>query len=193
AQVQTATPSVAVAETSPQPGFDLARVSGTSASNPAETTPAPRMGPAQAAVSSPPAAQQRNFSDAFGDLGTGDLPDAKASGDAVNIADIEVPREAQVASEPAEPKHPRRIWVQVATGRDRSALRFDWRRITRKASRLLRDYEPHVVAWGQSNRLLAGPVESTGEARKLVNALGERGIDTFSYTSPEGTEIQELE
>ncbi|MEM8726384.1 MAG: tetratricopeptide repeat protein, partial [Pseudomonadota bacterium] len=58
AQVQTATPSVAVAETSPQPGFALARVSGTSASNPAETTPAPRTVPAQAAVSSPPAAQQ---------------------------------------------------------------------------------------------------------------------------------------
>ncbi|WP_298464678.1 tetratricopeptide repeat protein [uncultured Erythrobacter sp.] len=186
------TTTVAVADTSPQPGFDLARVAGTGSPSSTESAAVVRTGPVQTTTASAPPAAQPNFADAFGDLGTGDLPDAKTGSDAVNIASIEVPREAQVAPEPAEPVHPRRIWVQVATGRDRSALRFDWRRITRKASRLLRDYDPHVVAWGQSNRLLAGPVESTGEARRLVNALGEMGIDTFSYTSPEGTEIQEL-
>ncbi|MDJ0641870.1 MAG: SPOR domain-containing protein [Erythrobacter sp.] len=161
----------------PGAGFDLARVENDGN---------------RGAATSPSASDRPNFSDAFGSLDSGDMPDAKAGDGAVNIAAIDVPREAAALPEPVEPEHPRRIWVQVATGRDRDALRFDWRRISRRASRLLRDYEPHVVAWGQSNRLLAGPIESTGEARRLVNALGEMDIDTFSYISPEGTEIQEL-
>ena len=172
AAAESPTPTIAVADTVPGPGFDLSRVEGSDATSSA--TPEP------------------DFADAFGEMGSSELPDAKASGDSVNLATIEAPREAPPAAAPAEPEHPRRIWVQVATGRDREALRFDWRRISRQASRLLRDYKPHVVEWGQSNRLLAGPIEGTREARELVNALSERGIDTFSYTSPEGTEIQEL-
>lgn len=166
-------------------GFDLARVSGSGDRSAAA-------GDAASASSAalPRPAEQANFSEAFGDLGTGQLPDAKSGGAAVNIAALDVPREAP--PEPAEPEHPRRVWVQVATGRDISALKFDWRRISRRASRELRGLSPHVVAWGQSNRLLAGPVEDSSEARRLVNALSEKGIDTFSYTSPEGTEIKEL-
>ncbi|MEL6529956.1 MAG: SPOR domain-containing protein [Pseudomonadota bacterium] len=186
AQVAT----VASTDSAPGPGFDLAQV-GTS-----EEPTRPEFAPlvpseAGAAPSQAPVAEQVNFADAFGDLGAGALPDAKSGQEAVNIAALDVPREAEVEAEP-ELTHPRRIWVQVATGRDVAALKFDWRRISRKASRLLRDFNPHVVPWGQSNRLLAGPIESSTEARSLVNALGERGIDTFSYTSPEGTEIKEL-
>lgn len=166
-------------------GFDLAQVSGTGDRT---STPSPAASGASGTQSQP--REQANFADAFGDLGTGQMPDAKSGGAAVNIAALDVPREA--APEPAEPEHPRRVWVQVATGRDISALKFDWRRISRKASRELRGLSPHVVAWGQSNRLLAGPVEDSSEARRLVNALSEKGIDTFSYTSPEGTEIKEL-
>lgn len=182
-----AAPTLAAADVTPAPGFDLARVEGSDNSR-APTTASV----ASAETARPPASPEPSFADAFGDLGSGDLPDAKTGSGAVNLTFIEAPREAPPAAEPAEPEHPRRIWVQVATGRDRDALRFDWRRISRKASRLLRDYKPHVVTWGQSNRLLAGPIDGTREARELVNALGERGIDTFSYTSPEGTEIQEL-
>ncbi len=174
ASTQPASGIVAATDTTPSPGFDLSRVAGTDTGASSPATPDP------------------DFADAFGELGTGEMPDAKFGSDAVNLAAIEVPREPPPAAEPVEPEHPRRIWVQVATGRDRDALRFDWRRISRKASRLLRDYKPHVVEWGQSNRLLAGPIAGTREARELVNALSERGIDTFSYTSPEGTEIQEL-
>ena len=49
-------------------------------------------------------------------------------------------------------------WVQVATGRDVAALEFDWRRIKRNAGGLLDKYKPYVAAWGQTNRLVAGPV-----------------------------------
>lgn len=109
---------------------------------------------------------------------------------AVDIAGFEAPREPP--PQPKEPEHPSRIWVQVATGQDIEALRFDWRRIRRKAPDLLKKYNPHTVPWGQANRLLAGPLSARQEARDLINGLNRKGIDSFGYTSPEGLEIQEL-
>lgn len=152
-------------------------------------------------AASPPARASRpvtppaSVADAFADLGEADPADAAAPSDAVNIAAIEVPREVsrQPEPEPAKPAHPRRIWVQVATGRDVDALRFDWRRFVRQTDGLLDDIEPHVTPWGEANRLLAGPLTSREQARDLVNALAEKGIETFTYTSPEGTEIQKLD
>jgi hypothetical protein len=81
----------------------------------------------------------------------------------------------------------------VATGRDLKALAFDWRRFVRQTDGLLDGFEPHVTPWGEANRLLAGPLANRDEARALVNALAGKGIDSFAYTSPEGTEIQELD
>jgi tetratricopeptide (TPR) repeat protein len=128
---------------------------------------------------------------AFAYLEDRNVPAARSSRDAVDITAIAPPRE--VASTPATgPADPERIWLQVATGRDPAALRFDWRRITRRADGLLADYKPHVTPWGQANRLLAGPVATREDARALINALAEKGLDTFSYVSPEGTRIQVL-
>ncbi|MEM7666877.1 MAG: SPOR domain-containing protein [Pseudomonadota bacterium] len=178
----------AVTEESPKPGFDLAR-----AENSASTTPAEPVAETRTVAPNPQPTPPPNFADAFSDIGGGELPAIKTTETAVNLAAIEIPREAEPeAAKLAEPAHPRRIWVQVATGRDVSALKFDWRRIARKAPDLLGDLEPHVVPWGQSNRLLAGPVSGSSEARELVNSLKQKGLDTFSYTSPEGTEIQKL-
>lgn len=136
-----------------------------------------------------------SVADAFADLGeNSDLPVEGSASGAVDLAAIEIPRESapEPEPEPQEPDHPSRIWVQLATGRDVSALGFDWRRFSRRAPDLLGDFEPHVTPWGQANRLLAGPVESRAAARALINGLSEKGIETFSYTSPEGTEIQKL-
>jgi hypothetical protein len=114
----------------------------------------------------------------------------RTSGAGVDITSITPPREVAA---PPPPTNPSRHWVQVATGRDRTALRFDWRRIKRNAPDLLGSFEPYVVTWGQANRLLAGPVDSDGAARELVNALRAQGLDSFPYTSPEGEEITELQ
>ncbi len=159
----------------PRPGFDLARVGGST-----ET--------------SEPPAPKPSVADAFAGFGS-DMPQVVRGGEgAVDLAAIEIPREDEAATEPEaqEPAHPSRQWVQVATGRDRAALRFDWRRFARTAPDQLGDLSPHVVAWGESNRLLAGPMANAGDARALVNALKDKGLDSFTYTSPEGQEIQEL-
>ncbi len=169
---------------SPQPGFDLAEVR-----NPG------RGGPDEAARS--PAAPDRmpgKVADAFANFALPAKSAPQAELGAVDITAIEPPREIGDDSrpEPEKPAHPRRHWVQLATGRDRNALKFDWRRFSRKASEILDDLSPHVTPWGEANRLLAGPYDSPDAARKVVNSLKEAGIDTFAYTSPEGQEIEAL-
>lgn len=116
------------------------------------------------------------------------------------MATIEPAREAapveQAAaerSEPALPTNPSRIWVQVATGKDRTALRYDWRQMLRKAPDTLNGFAPHVATWGQTNRLLAGPYENAAAARAAGAALGEAGIDSFRFTSKAGEEIERLQ
>ncbi|MDC0886603.1 SPOR domain-containing protein [Altererythrobacter sp.] len=169
----------------PAPGFDLGGVE-------ADVPAAPSSSPSSATVQSAPV----SVNDAFSDLiGSAAIPTTAASG-AVDITAIKPPREVaseqEAAAEPAKPAHPSRFWVQVATGKDRSALRFDWRRLSRKAPDVLGDKGPFVTAWGQTNRLLAGPFESRGDARKALNSLTEKGIDAFTFTSPEGQEIDQL-
>lgn len=189
APTQAAT-ATAAQSSAPGPGFDLSRVPDMTRDEPA----LPAVATSEVNRSQPSAPRQpANVADAFADLGGGELPIEGRSSDAVDLASIEIPREQRAPPEPAPPAHPRRIWVQLATGRDVDALGFDWRRLTRQADGLLDRFEPHVTPWGQANRLLAGPVANDRAARELINALAEKGIDTFSYTSPEGTEIQELD
>lgn len=137
-----------------------------------------------------------SVADAFADMGEADLPAEQRPADAVDIAAIEVPREAQQQAqqqaEQEKPAHPRRIWVQLATGRDVKALGFDWRRFNRRAPELLGEFDPHVTPWGEANRLLAGPLDNATAARALVNELAKKGIETFTFTSPQGTEIKKL-
>ena len=92
-----------------------------------------------------------------------------------------------------KPIVPSRQWVQVATGRDVAALEFDWRRIKRNAGGLLDKYKPHVAAWGQTNRLVAGPFANAGEAQEFVAKLKDKQLDSFRFTSEQGEEVRPLE
>ena len=91
------------------------------------------------------------------------------------------------------PSNPARHWVQVATGRDRSALAFDWRRIARGAEGALDGKGPFVASWGQANRLLAGPYDSPADAREAVNRLKALGIDSFTFASNDGEVVEALD
>ncbi len=165
-------------------------------------TPTPALAPSIPA----PSISVTRVADAFADLSEGALPDARVSGDAVDISRIAVRREAppptppkatQAAQkpkpkEPAKPAHPSRIWVQVATGKNVKALAFDWRRITKEGGAPLAKLGPHTVRWGEANRLLAGPVSTRDAGQALVRELKAKGLDTFLYVSPEGEEIQKV-
>lgn len=158
--------------------------------------------------------------EAFADLGLKASTVAPSREQAVDIASIKPPRETAkpdpaksepakpetakpaagkpapakpAAAKPAPPKNPSRIWVQVATGRDLKALRFDWRRISRTAKDVLSGKTPYVTKWGQTNRLLAGPYASQKDALNAMKSLKEAGIDSFTFTSAEGQAIDKLD
>lgn len=103
------------------------------------------------------------------------------------------PGTARNARAPAPPSHPSRIWVQVATGRDKGALAFDWRRMIRQAATVLRDKRGHVSAWGQTNRLLTGPFPSEAAANAFIAQLRRAEINgAFVWTSPAGQVVDVL-
>ena len=188
AQTTPQTAGATIAPSQPGPGFtnDPVVVAASTAG------PTPGVAAPPTPVAAAPAALR--VADAFADL-SGVLPDPKVGAGAVDIALIEAPREAAARPEPrepAKPMHPSRHWVQLATGRDVAALKFDWRRFERQSDDLLKGLSPHVVRWGQANRLLVGPVASRDKAAALVRQLKDKGIDTFAYLSPEGEEIQNL-
>lgn len=171
---------------------------------------------ASASVAAPPPSPPAplRVADAFADLGAPSA-DARVSGDAVDISRLAVKREgapapsaapsaapaAKVADKKAEkpkpktppkPVHPSRVWVQVATGRKIDALAFDWKRIAKEAGKPAAPYKPHTARWGQTNRLVIGPVASRDKAEALVRELKKKGLDVFLWLSDEGEAVQPL-
>jgi tetratricopeptide (TPR) repeat protein len=146
----------------------------------------------------PPAEEPVSVADAFaGFTLTSVAPDKSG---AVDISSIKPKREIAPKPEPepaakvVPPKNPSRVWVQVATGRDRKALAFDWRRISRKVPDVLgsKKVQPYVTNWGQTNRLLAGPFDDRKAAQNAVTELKADGIDSFMFVSAAGQEIEDL-
>lgn len=191
----------------PAPGPVVAAAPATAPLTAPATAPlaAPQLASAPTPPSVPDPAPEPplRVADAFADLGSAAPTDPRVSGDAVDISQIAIKREApppvvKVAAEkpkpkePVKPAHPSRVWVQVATGKDLKALGFDWRRIAKSGGDALAKLKPHTTRWGAANRLLAGPVESRDTAQALVRDLKAKGLDTFLYVSSEGEEIQVL-
>jgi len=144
-----------------------------------------------------PAEEQLDLAEAFADF---TLPSATSaatpSAGAVDITTIEPARAPEPEPEPAPPPppaHPSRHWVQVATGQDLAAFRFDWRRIVRGANGLLDGRDAYTAPWNQTNRLVTGPFESRTDAQQFVSELGEAGVDSFRFTSAEGEEVLPLD
>ena len=143
----------------------------------------------------PPVPRRQSLTEAFSDLARPAADIAPAAG-AVDIRRIRPTREVApglAAEVPKAPSHPSRIWVQLATGRDKAALGYDWRRMTREAEALFKGRRPSVSAWGQTNRLLAGPFESEAAANSFVVQLRRDDIEgAFVWTSPAGQVVDAL-
>ena len=133
-----------------------------------------------------------SVADAFGSFTLAPTRPAPTASGGVDITRIEIPRERAEPEPPPPPKHPSRHWVQVATGKDLSALGFDWRRIARKADGALEGKGPFTTPWGEANRLLSGPYPSATAAREMMNRLKAMDIDSFTFTSDTGQAIEPL-
>ncbi|TMM48812.1 tetratricopeptide repeat protein [Qipengyuania marisflavi] len=145
-----------------------------------------------------PAPQPADVADAFASFDLADTARAEPAPGAVDITAIAIPREVEEAKPPPPPppppkaQHPSRHWVQVATGKDRAALKYDWRRIARRAAGRLDKNGPFVTPWGVSSRLLAGPFPTATAAREMVKELNALNLDSFTFTSKAGEEIEPL-
>lgn len=156
---------------------------------PVAAVPAPAAARVTASAIPAPPVSRRSVADAFGDL-TLPVGDSRPAAGAVDIRRIK-PR-VEGPAKPAPPLHPSRIWVQVATGRDRAALGFDWRRMTRANDAVFRGKKPFVSAWGQTSRLLTGPFESEAAANAFINQLRRADISAFVWTSPAGQVVDAI-
>ena len=98
------------------------------------------------------------------------------------------------AEEPvkAEPEHPRRFWVQLATGSNASALKFDYRRFARKNPDLFKGKEGWTSPWGRMTRLVVGPFEDLASAKKFEADFRKGGGDGFAWISADGTVVKQL-
>lgn len=106
---------------------------------------------------------------------------------AAQLAKDEKAKEAAAAK-----ANPARLWVQVATGSNPRGLGLTWRKIREANATLLKPYGGYSLAYKATNRVLAGPVRSSADARSLVNALGKAGVSATTYSSEAGQEVVKL-
>lgn len=174
-QASVAGPSFSLLPGASEAAATASKVAANAAA-PNSSTPAP----------SPP--KPVRVADAFSDLGRPTVSTVPAPG-AVDVRRLAAARPAEAAkpAKPAAPAQPSRIWVQVATGRDKQALAFDWRKLAREEATVLRGKKPYLAAWGQTNRLLTGPFETEASANAFLAQLRRADVEgAFLWTSPAG-------
>ncbi len=113
-----------------------------------------------------------------------------AAAEATAAAQLAKDEKAKLAA--AAKANPARLWVQVATGSNARGLGITWRKIRAANEKLLKPYSGYSVAFKSTNRVLAGPVKSSSDARALVNALGKAGVSATTYSSEAGQEVVKL-
>jgi Flp pilus assembly protein TadD len=110
------------------------------------------------------------------------------------VAKVE-PKPAKTADaakkKPVEPKHPQRIWVQVAGGANVGALPKEWTSVAGKAPEL-KAKGPWTARNRATNRLLAGPFKTQAEAQAAVAKLRKAGVGAFAWTSDEGEAVEKV-
>lgn len=88
-------------------------------------------------------------------------------------------------------RHPARLWVQVATGRNDSGLALTWRRI-RDDHAALKSQTAWSAPFRATNRILVGPMKSAAAARELVNTLAKGKLQANVWSSEAGEEVERL-
>ena len=88
--------------------------------------------------------------------------------------------------------HPKRYWVQIATGANLNALKFDWRRMTKKQPDLFKSQKAWTSPWGATRRMVVGPFDDFKAAKAFEAELRKGGGDGFAWASADGVEVNEL-
>ena len=123
-------------------------------------------------------------------------PQASASPPAnspIQIASIPPPRrqEQPAGSPPAGAARPR-IWVQLASGPNATALPDQFRRLKSRHRNVLKGISGYVAQGSDRARLLIGPFKSKTDANIIVEDLESLDVNAFSWTSAPGDAIRKL-
>ncbi len=105
--------------------------------------------------------------------------------------ELEEAKKKEAAAAEAK-KSPSRIWVQIATGSNRSGLPVTWRKLKADAPKALESQSAWTAPFRATNRLLIGPFRSSGEARAMINKLGKEGVPATTWTSELGQEVAKI-
>jgi Flp pilus assembly protein TadD len=111
---------------------------------------------------------------------------------AADAAALSVEKQEKAKEAALAKANPARLWIQVATGANERALPATWKKIRDANDKALKGLGGYSVPFKATNRVLAGPVKSTGEARSLVNALAKNGVTATTYSSEAGQEVLKL-
>lgn len=153
--------------------------------------------PVQLAQAKP---SRKPLSDIMSDIA---IPDAEKKSQVVPV-DLEtiipatakpvVKKEQPKKAPPKKPtiKHPKRYWVQVATGSNLKALKYDFRRMGKKNTALFKGKSGWTSAWGKTRRLVVGPFDDMASAKKFESGFRKNGGDGFAWVSAKGTEVNKL-
>jgi len=174
APVPAAPVQVPAAQPAPSDSFDFKDVVATVQSLPAGTS-APAQRPVQLAEASKPRTA---------------APKPAAAKPAA--AKEEAKPAPEKKAEPAKPREPSRLWVQLAVAQDKSAFPGEFKRLKGKAPELLSGKSAWTAPMGKTNRLLVGPFKTEKEAREFVNQLSKEEISSFTWESDEGQKIDKL-
>ncbi|HYI49580.1 MAG TPA: tetratricopeptide repeat protein [Allosphingosinicella sp.] len=102
-------------------------------------------------------------------------------------------RPAARNTRPRPPASPARIWVQMATGPTKAGLVYQYGAFRRQAPALLGGRAAYSAQLNATNRLLVGPFPSESAARAFVGQLAQSGLQSYTWTSEAGQEIDALQ
>ncbi len=117
---------------------------------------------------------------------------AESGAQAKEDAEAKAKREAEEERKREASENPARVWVQVATGANKSGLPITWRKLRDTAPDALKNAAAWYTPFRATNRLLVGPYKGQSEARALVNKLSGKGITATTFSSEAGQEIARL-
>lgn len=105
---------------------------------------------------------------------------------------VAVTSPARPAVPPSAPATSSRIWVQLASGNNTSALADQFRRIKSRNGELLDGISGYVAEESSKARLLIGPFKSVDDARIFAEDLEMARVDAFTWTSAPGQQVRKL-
>ncbi len=101
-------------------------------------------------------------------------------------------KEEPKKAEPKQEGHPKRYWVQVATGSNLTALKYDFRQMKKKNTELFKNMDGWTSPWGNTRRMVVGPFDDLASAKKFDSTYRKNGGDSFAWVSKSGTEVNKL-